>query len=50
MDELPFYVRGLPYYQRMLATGLAVSLQHSISETGTAALTQALPTLLPSRL
>ena len=50
LDELPFYVRGLPYYQRMLATGLAASLQHSISETGVVALTQALPTLLPSRL
>lgn len=49
MGELPFYVSNLPYYQRMLATGLAVSLQHSISETGTVALEQALPTLLPSQ-
>jgi hypothetical protein len=49
-DELPFYVRDLPYYQRMLATGLAVSLQHSIKETGLLALTQALPLLLPPRL
>jgi hypothetical protein len=50
VDELPFYVSNLPYYQRMLTTGLAVSLQHSISETGIVALKQALPTLLPSRL
>ena len=50
VDELPFYVRELPYYQRMLATGLAASLQHSIKETGTLALAQALPTLLPPRL
>ncbi|MEH6569239.1 MAG: DUF2452 domain-containing protein [Halioglobus sp.] len=42
LDELPFYVSDLPYYQRMLATGLAVSLQHSIKETGTVALTQEL--------
>jgi hypothetical protein len=50
IDELPFYISNLPYYQRMLATGLAVSLQHSISETGVVALKHALPTLLPSRL
>lgn len=49
MDELPFYVSELPYYRRMLATGLAVSLQHSIAATGISALTQALPTLLPER-
>jgi hypothetical protein len=41
---LPFYVPELPYFQRMLATGLAVSLRHSIRETGPAALTGALPT------
>jgi hypothetical protein len=50
IEELPFYVSNLPYYQRMLATGLAVSLQHSINETGIIALEQALPTLLPPRL
>ena len=48
-DDLPFYVSNLPYYQRMLGTGLAVSLQHSIRETGTVALLQALPTLIPAR-
>jgi hypothetical protein len=47
IDELPFYVGALPYYQRMLATGLAASLHHSIEQTGQAALTQALPKLLP---
>lgn len=47
VDELPFYIADLPYYQRMLATGLSVSLQHSIKDTGVAALTKALPTLLP---
>jgi hypothetical protein len=49
-DELPFYVRELPYYQRMLATGLSVSLQYSIRETGVAALTQGLPNLMHQRL
>ena len=44
---LPFYVDHLPYFQRMLATGLAASLQHSISETGEAALQRVLPALLP---
>jgi Protein of unknown function (DUF2452) len=29
-DTLPFYVRQLPFYRRLLATGLAASLQHSI--------------------
>ena len=28
---LPFYVRELPYYQRLLASGLAASLNHSIA-------------------
>ena len=32
VEGLPFYVRTLPYYQRMLATGLAVSLQHSLGQ------------------
>jgi hypothetical protein len=50
IEELPFYVSNLPYYQRMLATGLAVSLQHSIKQTGIGALKHALPTLLPPRL
>jgi hypothetical protein len=45
-DELPFYVSDLPYYQRMLTTGLAVSLQYSIRETGVAALAQGLPNLI----
>ena len=47
LDDLPFYVAHLPYYQRMLATGLSVSLQHSIGTTGTQALKHALPALLP---
>ena len=29
-DTLPFYVRQLPFYRRLLATGLAASLQQSI--------------------
>ena len=37
-ESLPFYVSSLPYFQRMLATGLAVSLQHSIRATDPAAL------------
>jgi hypothetical protein len=45
-DELPFYIGELPYYQRMLATGLAVSLQYSIRETGVAAVAQGLPNLM----
>ncbi len=32
--ELPFYVGHLPYYQRMLATGLASSLASSGADTG----------------
>jgi hypothetical protein len=47
IDGLPFYVRSLPYYPRLLATGLAVSLQHSISLTGPDALAKA---MAPSRL
>ncbi len=35
---LPYYVTGLPYYQRMLATGLAVSLRHSMQSLDAAAL------------
>ena len=31
-EELPFYVSGLPYYQRLLATALATSLQRSMPE------------------
>jgi hypothetical protein len=30
-DCLPFYARHLPYYQRLLGTGVATSLAHSIS-------------------
>jgi hypothetical protein len=48
-DELPFYVSALPYYQRMLATGLAASLQHSINETGVAALALGLPNMIQPR-
>jgi hypothetical protein len=44
-DALPFYVPELPYFQRMLATGLAVSLQHSIRDAGPNSLAAALPTL-----
>ena len=33
-SHLPFYVSELPYYQRMLATALASSLQHSIPAEG----------------
>jgi len=33
-DNLPFYVSELPYYQRMLATALASSLQRSLPKTG----------------
>ena len=29
-DTLPFYVRQLPFYRRLSASGLAASLQHSI--------------------
>ena len=44
-EGLPFYVSSLPYFQRMLATGLAVSLQHSIEATDPAALSGTLPAL-----
>ena len=50
LDDLPFYERQLPYYQRMLATGLASSLQHSIVGAGADAVAQALPALTPIRL
>ncbi|MFT4825006.1 MAG: hypothetical protein ACI9DH_001621 [Halioglobus sp.] len=30
LSGLPFYASKLPYFQRMAATGLAVSLQHSV--------------------
>ncbi len=43
--ELPFYVAEMPYFQRMLATGLSVSLRQSILQTGHARLTDALPEL-----
>ena len=33
-DTLPFYVRQLPFYRRLLATGLASSLQSSIRSGG----------------
>ena len=49
-DGLPFYARELPYFQRMLGTGLAVSLRHSIRQSGAAGLQRALPALLPLRL
>ena len=37
-QELPFYVADLPYHQRMLATGLSVSLRHSLRKMGPTAL------------
>ena len=33
-DILPFYVRQLPFYRRLLATGLAASLQQSMRASG----------------
>ena len=33
-DTLPFYVRQLPFYRRLMATGLAASLQQSIKSSG----------------
>lgn len=33
-EHLPFYVRELPYYQRLLATALSASLQCSLPRTG----------------
>ncbi|MFT6958846.1 MAG: hypothetical protein ACJAYC_003869 [Halieaceae bacterium] len=50
VQGLPFYVEGLPYFQRMLATGLAVSLQHSINETGSTAVAEKLPALTLAKL
>jgi hypothetical protein len=32
--HLPFYIAGLPYYQRLLATALASSLQRTLPATG----------------
>lgn len=34
VTHLPFYVSNLPYYQRMLATALASSLQRTLPNTG----------------
>jgi len=48
LDALPFYASELPYFQRILATGLAGSLQHSISEVGADRLRQSLPLLSPA--
>ncbi len=47
---LPFYEKQLPYYRRMLATGLAASLQHSITDTGADAVALALPQLTAHQL
>ena len=33
-ESLPFYVKELPYYRRMLATALASSLSRSLPNTG----------------
>ncbi len=33
-EDLPFFVRELPYYQRLLATALATSLQRSLPPDG----------------
>jgi hypothetical protein len=33
-EQLPFYVRSLPYYQRLLAAALASSLDRSLPATG----------------
>lgn len=33
-DHLPFYVSELPYYQRLLATALAASLQRTLPTSG----------------
>ena len=33
-DNLPFYVRELPYYRRLLAAGMANSLKHSLARSG----------------
>lgn len=34
VEHLPFYVSELPYYQRLLATALAASLQRSLPTSG----------------
>jgi hypothetical protein len=36
-DHLPFHVRELPYYRRMLAAGMSSSLQGSLARSGLAA-------------
>lgn len=33
-DTLPFYVRQLPFYRRLFATGLAISLKKSMQASG----------------
>ncbi|KZX55094.1 hypothetical protein A3709_08880 [Halioglobus sp. HI00S01] len=33
-DHLPFYVRELPYYRRLLAAGMSNSLQSSLAKSG----------------
>jgi hypothetical protein len=33
-DHLPFHVRQLPYYRRLLAAGMSSSLQHSLARSG----------------
>ena len=33
-DHLPFYVRELPYYRRLLAAGMSSSLQKSLASSG----------------
>jgi hypothetical protein len=48
--NLPFYIRSLPYYQRLLATALASSLQSSMPKNSAAVevlLTNAREWILP---
>ena len=45
LSGLPFYASKLPYFQRMAATGLAVSLQHSVRSIDTNSLAQPLQAL-----
>ena len=33
-DHLPFHVRRLPYYRRLLAAGMASSLKRSLTRSG----------------
>jgi hypothetical protein len=33
-DHLPFYIRRLPYYRRLLAAGMASSLKQSLARSG----------------